>query len=298
MSISKGYRRKNETASPIANALAALLFCVQIVLFVMIAAVFPAPREAAPIGISLGNLWGIAVLIGLWIVFGRTSILHRLLFALVFWTVLVILFGCFVVRTNGPAEVIFIGAACLLIQAAMAAVPLWLMRRAGWTLARQSNSLVDDEPTEPRAQYQLRHLFVWTSVTALLFAIGRVLIPRIIEQMGGDDEEYLIFFLIITVGHALIAGPVAWTMLARRRIVAWGAAMLFTVLAVSYLEYYFISLTVFARQSFDVGLFVISMIGAFVATLVSYLLVIKVKGHGFQLLRENQTSATITSRAQ
>lgn len=116
---------------------------------------------------------------------------------------------------------IFFGIVCL--QWVIYQIPLWPIRRTGWRLDRHHTTqrrrpadTIDVEET----QFALKQIFFWTTVSAVVVAIARFLLPMIQFQLDFDVQDWSIFS-ILAIGNALSVLPLMWGTFVTQRWREW-----------------------------------------------------------------------------
>ncbi len=122
-------------------------------------------------------------------------------------------------RPGIPA--IFFGIVCL--QWVIYQIPLWPIRRKGWRLERrhttQRRQPADTIQIE-ETQFGLKQIFFWTTVSAVVVAIARFVLPMIQFQFDFDVQDWSIF-LILAIGNALSVLPLMWGTFVTQRWRKW-----------------------------------------------------------------------------
>lgn len=246
-----------------------------VVLLMAMAMAFPGPNDSvASVAMAMGVITGHASLMGVWFLFGPGETKTRAIAAFGVLFASTAAFSCFVIRTNGGGDVVGIGTVAVMIQWATAVLPLWMMCRFGWRCSKD----IRDVEANSKTQFHLRHLFVWVTGTAILFAVGRLAIPKLIDWMSNDILNFALFFAIVVIGNALVAGPVTWAILSHHRTVEWTGAAIFAVISASYAQYICLSSTMFG-QRIDVSAFAVIMSASFVVTLFSAMIFARTMGY-------------------
>ncbi len=175
-------------------------------------------RDEVAAGILLGVVFAQITLIAVWTAFGIRSAFSRM----VCGAVLVMLLGLVLVaciNNSGASDgqwlwFLIVVSLWFAIQAS-----LWVVRLVfGWRLALANQLAGETDRSE--LQFDIRQLLVWTALVAITLGIGRSLLPE--DSIGAvPRKNTIVVYCVLTSFTCLLAWPVVWASLARRRVLFW-----------------------------------------------------------------------------
>jgi hypothetical protein len=206
---------------------------------VLIAVLDPDPgrsvSETAAIGFFFGSLFAHTTLAAAWTAFGPAPLVWRLPLSLVWVFGLAIAIQVNLVLNGGPDEGAVLVGACLFGQWLLLQVPLWTIALAFGAHLRHSDHL--QAGFDPRErQFGIRQLIIVTTIVAIIFGCGRLIVPQMAEQLKLTRGEAPIF---IFLGVAAIVQTLPLLLAALMRRFAIPGVLVVLVLigfATAYLE--------------------------------------------------------------
>jgi hypothetical protein len=209
-----------------------VLIAVLVAFDVAIATVVEARGDEAG-GIVLGVIFSQIVLIAVWTALGPFSVFARMAGGVILSTLLgLALVAC--TRHSGVGAAQWFWFLIVTSQWLVIQIPFWVLRLCfGWRLAHGREEIAQSDQSE--MQFGIRQLLAWTALVAITLGIGRWLLPE--DLTGGRDaKEMTAIFCVLTSFNCLLAWPVVWASLARRRVPLWLIAAAFCCVALTVAE--------------------------------------------------------------
>ena len=240
-----------------------MLLAIHACLLLMIAFMLPGPRGNGYILAALtGLVLGHAAVGGTWL----TLLPKDRALMVAFVCISAICFTIYAGRTGaGLATAMVVGGA-VLAQLFFACLPLAIFRYLGWKMAPKATS-----NEAGQVQFQISHILFWTTGTAIVIAIGRVLVSTFSQvSRGAEHLEIATYFLLYSVGNAFLVGPIIWACFSIHRKAIWIAVGAFSFVSVALAErYVFMNLKWFDQLG-QASLFVVLLNATFLVTLLSF----------------------------
>ena len=234
----------------------------------LMAALFPGPNDTPYfLGAAIGIVFSQASIAAGWFSLGWPG--RKLgVPACIFFPSLAFLF--YASRTGAPPEICILVAAAASFQFTYMLVPMLLTKHLGWSLEKSEQQF-----PEGNFNFEIRHIMIWTSCIAVLLAIARTTIPKVMEMVG-ETGETILLFLIFSTGNIVLAGPLVWTIFSNSRRVIWLVVFLFALGSVTYAEQFLLGkLKDLGTINWGVS---ISTVGAYTATLLTVLVPLRLQG--------------------
>ena len=189
----------------------------------------------ASLGFSTGNelfaFFGIGLFFAQVVVLAVCTVLFpfhtitKLLIGTLSIGVLGILLAIFMRYARSPVPMLMV--VIVFVQWGIYMVPLAGCRLSGWTIDwqhKQEGSESESE-TETETQFGLKQVFVWTTLVAILLAIG-----KFTATAAADQEEFssldLFVFANLTLGNTVLVLPMIWGSFVRKGFAFWLAGMI------------------------------------------------------------------------
>lgn len=264
-----------------------LLAAAQLALFFSVAFLIPEPDNAESIvAITFGVFHADIALLSLWAVFGQRPARIRLTVCVIALFLLVAVFCAYVDRTGGPDAVYLVSSGAIFVHWIAMMIPFWLTRKSGWMIAKAGGEYAE---RARESQFHIRHLFVWTTAIAVLFAVGNGLSGKIAQLNLSDSAEWSAFFGIITAANVLMAGPLVWATLAAQVSLIWIGVATASIGMLTPLEAKFFGEVPIGQNLLEHGIRFISLISmTHAATIVITLML--VRRYGWRLVQETATA--------
>jgi hypothetical protein len=201
----------------------ASLVAVHLIVDALIAFVMPSNRsDDFTIGLIFGTLFAQISLSSVWAAMGPERLVWRLPVTAFLGTL-----SCFAflwgLLGDDVAEALPITVGIcgmMLVQSLLIQSPLWLARLIlGWRIGIRSQA--SHVPAANETQFGIRQLFVWTTIAAILLAIGRLMFRD--QSLDGTAELWHIclIFGLLAAFNLLYVLPLAWAALVQNRIWLW-----------------------------------------------------------------------------
>ncbi|HUE72282.1 MAG TPA: hypothetical protein VMP01_15465 [Pirellulaceae bacterium] len=150
--------------------------------------------EYIGIGFFLGTMFGQTTVASAWTAFGPAPLVWRLPLSFLWVVMLAMAIGINVGMRGGPDEAYFVIGACLIGQWFLVQLPLWgLAMGYGLRLRHRDDANMTSDPRE--RQFGIRQLLIITTIVAVVFGIGRLIVPNL--NIGSSGEPAIFIFLAV-----------------------------------------------------------------------------------------------------
>lgn len=150
--------------------------------------------EYVGIGFFLGTMFGQTTTASAWTAFGPAPIVWRLPLSFLWVVMLALALGINVGMNGGPDEAFVVIGLCLIGQWFLVQLPLWgLAMGYGLRLRHRDDLGAASDPRE--RQFGIRQLLIITTIVAVAFGIGRLIVPRL--GFTSDGEAPIFIFLAV-----------------------------------------------------------------------------------------------------
>ena len=148
--------------------------------------------ETIGLGYFFGTMFSHTTLAAAWNAFGPGPLVWRLPLSLLWVLMLAVAIGINVALNGGPEEGALIVGACLFAQWTLLQFPLWGLS-LGYGLRLRH---IHDEAANPREhQFRIRQLLIVTTIAAVIFGVGRVIVGQLGERFSIRGEAPIFIFL-------------------------------------------------------------------------------------------------------
>lgn len=173
----------------------------------------PGLAETISLGFLLGSLFAQASLAAAWTALGTGPLAWRLPLSLGWILLLALAIQMNLALHRGPPGGAVLVGTCLFGQWFLLQIPLWSIALAFGARLRHSENAQHSDPRE--RQFGIRQLIVVTTVVALLFGSGRLIVPQIVQRLELARGEAPIF-IFLGVAAVVLAFPLLVAALLRR----------------------------------------------------------------------------------
>lgn len=166
--------------------------------------------QATFIALFWGTMFGHTTLAAVWSAFGPAPLVVRLPLSFGWLAMLPVAIFINLHINGGPTGLAFPIGACLLGQWLFLQFPLWGLA-IGLGLRLQHCDNVGQRSGQDQLQFTIRQLLVITTIVGVLFGIGRVALPVVIQNVGGST-----IFVLLTAAEVVLTLPLVLAALLRR----------------------------------------------------------------------------------
>lgn len=150
--------------------------------------------EYIGLGYFFGSMFGQTTMASAWTAFGPAPLVWRLPLSFLWVVMLAVAIGINVGLNGGPRDAIVVVGGCLIGQWFLVQLPLWgLAMGYGLRLRHRDDVSVTSDPRD--RQFGIRQLLVITAIVAVVFGIGRLIVPNL--HFGSYDEPAIVAFLAV-----------------------------------------------------------------------------------------------------
>jgi len=185
--------------------------------WLLIAVLDPDPgrglSETISIGFFLGTLFAHAALAAAWTALGPGPLVWRLPLSLVWIFLLAVAIQINLAINNGPTGGALVVGGCLFGEWLLLQIPLWTIALAFGAHIRHNTKTQAFDPRE--RQFGIRQLIIVTTIVAVVFGSGRLIVPQMAEHMALTKGEGPIF-VFLGVAAAILALPLMLAALMRQ----------------------------------------------------------------------------------
>jgi hypothetical protein len=152
-------------------------------------------RETLSIGFFFGSLFAHTTLAAAWTALGPAPLVWRLPLSLLWVFSLAIAIQINILTNGGPDEGAVLVGACLFGQWLLMQIPLWTIALVFGAHLRHTDYL--QSAFDPRErQFGIRQLIVVTTIVAVVFGCGRLIVPQLAEHLTFTRGEAPIFIFL------------------------------------------------------------------------------------------------------
>lgn len=192
--------------------------------------------EALFVGSFWGTLFGHTTLAAAWTAFGPAPFVVRLPLALLWVATLPIAIAVNLHVNSGPTGMAIPIGSTLFAQWLVLQFPLWGLA-LGMGLRLQHRDDIDQRPGMDPPQFTIRQLFIVTAIVGVLFGLGRLLLP-VVVQVGREAS----IFWLLAAAELLLALPLVLVVLLRRITIPGMLLMLVLIGTASFWQIPFLQL--------------------------------------------------------
>ena len=150
--------------------------------------------EYIGMGFFFGTMFGQTTIASAWTAFGPAPLIWRLPLSFLWVVMLAVSIGINVGMNGGPRDAMVVMGGCLTSQWFLVQLPLWgLAMGYGLRLRHRDDASVASDPRE--RQFGIRQLLIITTIVAVVFGIGRLIVPNL--KFGSSGEPAVLAFLAV-----------------------------------------------------------------------------------------------------
>jgi hypothetical protein len=152
-------------------------------------------QETLSIGFFFGSLFAHTTLASAWTALGPAPLVWRLPLSLIWVFSLAVAIQANLLINGGPEAGAIVVGACLFVQWLLMQVPLWTIAVAFGAHLRHTDNL--QTAIDPREyQFGIRQLIIVTTIVAIVFGCGRLVVPQLAEHVRFTRGEAPIFIFL------------------------------------------------------------------------------------------------------